>query len=174
MLGLVELSALHPPQRRPETVHAEAELQDVVRLGGVDELRPDDPGVLEERLLHHRPQGVGFEGDVVVAEQVVRRAEDDVARRVRARAETRVLPQPGDVEARRDRRDAGRERLNAGGVDDERRQVRVVLRRERGKTRLEPRSRIGGDDDGDDRWRLILRHRKLHASRSGTTTLGSR
>ena len=52
-----------------ETVHAEAELPDVVRLGGVDELRPDDPGVLEERLLHHHPHGVWFGGDVVVAEQ---------------------------------------------------------------------------------------------------------
>ena len=174
VLGLVELPALDPAHRRAEAVHVQAELQDTVRLGLVDELRADDPGVRAHRLFDHHPNGVAIEDDVVVAEQVVGRAVHDVARRVRTRAETGVLLEPDDVEARRDRGDAGREGLAACRIDDERRQVRVVLRQKRAQAPLEPRSRIGGYDDGDDRWRVILRHRRLHASRGGATTLECR
>ena len=74
VLGLVELPALDPAHRRAEAVHVQAELQDAVRLGLVDELRADDPGVRAHRLFDHHPNGVVIEDDVVVAEQVVGRA----------------------------------------------------------------------------------------------------
>ena len=47
-----------------------ADLEQALGLVPVDQLGPDDAGVGAERLLHEGADGVGLEGDVVVAEQV--------------------------------------------------------------------------------------------------------
>ncbi len=138
VLGLVELTSLDAAHRSPEAVDTEAELEDVVGFVRVDELRPDDARVLTERLLDHSSDGITREDDVVVAEEEVRRAFDDAAYRVGARAEASVLLEAADIETRRDLSDTRGERRFARGVDDEHGEIRVVLLPQRLETGLEP------------------------------------
>ena len=67
MLLLIELAALGDGGEHAGLVDVHADLEQAVGVVPVDELGADDAGVRPERLLDEGADGVGLEGDVVVA-----------------------------------------------------------------------------------------------------------
>src|SRR5262249_18031125 len=132
-----------------EPVDAAPDLEQHVRLVGVDQLRADDARVRPERLLEQVPDRSGIELHVVVADQEKVRVPDHGQRLVRGASEpgTRHLPHG---RLREDAPDAVSGVVVGRGVDHEDGEARVVLAPERLQRRLEPRSRVPGDDDGGD------------------------
>ena len=93
----------------------------------------------------------GKQGHVVVAEEVVVGAVDHGPHLVGDRPVALGGLEAADVGGRQHRRHPGGQILGAGVVEDQHRQLRIVLRSERGQRLLEPRTGIVGDDDGDHR-----------------------
>jgi hypothetical protein len=116
----------------------------------VGELGADEAGVGPGRLLDQRGDRARGEGDVVVAQQQVAGALDGLHHLVGGGAEAGV----GVDAAHEGRRAGGRHPLGrvvlAARVDDQDREVGVVLGRERAKAVLEPRAGFVGHHDRDD------------------------
>jgi hypothetical protein len=149
VLLLVELAPLDRSDCDADLVGAQAHLQQPARVIPLDQLRPHDRGVGAERLLEQQADGVGIRRHVVVAEDVVRRALDDGEDLVGRGGEAGVAADPPHERAGRGGGDPGRH-VSVAHVDDQDRQVRVVLHAEGRQRLLEPRAGIAGDDDGDD------------------------
>ena len=121
-----------------------------------DELRSDDAGVRAVQLLDEGADGVGVEGDVVVAEAeepVV--ALDEAQHLVGGDAEAGVGAERAHEGVGQVVRDQRGEVVAVGvdglaGEQEQRVQVGVVLAGERLERLLEPGSRVVDDDDRDD------------------------
>ena len=117
----------------------------------VDELRSDHAAVGAERLGHQRRDGVGGQSDVVVEEQVERRALDRDEHLVRRRGEATVDLEALDEGGRQDLGDAPGRVGAAAVVDDQHREALVVLVGQRLEGVLEPVARIRRDEHRDHR-----------------------
>jgi hypothetical protein len=94
-----------------------------------------------------------LERDVVVEKEEEPRALDEADRLVRGRAEAGVGADDADDRRRHLPPDAGDQRLVevVAGQEEDRAQVRIVLRGEASEHLVEPRTRFMDDDDGDNR-----------------------
>ncbi len=129
VLFLVELTRLD--QAAPDHAHlvrGGPDREQPVRLVPLHVLGAGDPGVGAEGLLDQEPHGVGGERHVVVAEQVVGRPLDQLEDLVGGPAEAHPLVEALDVRAGQRLGDEAGRVAEARGVDDQDRQVRVVLR----------------------------------------------
>ncbi len=177
VLLLVVLPRLGDRVDLAEAVEAEADVLEDARIVPRHELGADETGVGAVQLLDQEPDGVGLEGDVVVAdaeEAVV--ALDEAEHLVGGDAEPGVGAQRAHEGVRQARRDQ-RGEVGAIGVDgvageqEERVEVRVVLVDERFERLLEPGTGTVDDDDGDDRRRE--RGVGLHGAARLSPTLGA-
>ena len=126
-----------------------AHLEQAAGVVPVDQLRADDAGVRAEGLLDERPDGVGLEGDVVVAEHVERGPLDQLGDQVGRGAEPGVGDRGGGRAPGAARGDALGGVVVAGGVDDQHGQVGVGLVGEALERLLEPVAGVVGDQHGD-------------------------
>ena len=133
----------HPHREQPQ------------RVVPLDELRADDAGVRPEGLLDELANRGGLERHVVVEEAEEPRALDELQRLVRGRSEPRVGVEPADVGPGKPGGDRCGHVPVAPRVDDEHREVRVVLSGERGQQLVEPCAGIVGNQHGDDRRRRL-------------------
>ena len=150
VLLLIDLVGLDARERDAIVVDRHADLEEDLRMVVIDDLRTDDAGVRAIRLFDHDPDRVRVEHDVVVAEQEERRAFDRAQRLVGGGREPSIGAQPADVGIRHRGRDPGGRVVRRAVVEDEDRERRVVLERERVDGLFEPRPTLVGDDDGDD------------------------
>ena len=174
VLGLVELARLDARHRRPEAIDPEADLQQAVRLVPLDVLRPDDARIGAVGLLHQPPHGVRGRGDVVVADEQVGGALGGAHDGVGCGGEAAPLLDAVLVGVRQHGGDAALEGRRAAVVDDQHVEIGVVLAGQRREPVLEPRSRVGGDHNGYDRWGLLLRHQACHATAPSDTPRSAR
>ena len=151
VLALVELAPFGDGRGRTELVDVETDLQEPRRVMPVDELRTDDAGVEAHRLFHQHLHGVGIEGDIVVTQEVERRALDHAEHRVGRRAVPVVRRQPPDEGLRQDPPDPRAGILGAGGVDHEHGEAGIALRRQPGERLVEPAPGVVGDHHRDHR-----------------------
>ncbi len=158
VLFLVEFAPLDDRRAHTGLVRGLADGEQAAGVVPLDHLGRGDPRVGPERLLHHRPDRRRRQCDVVVAERVERRALDDFEHLVGGRAEAGVVLEQADVHVGIHGRHPLRDAVLAGrrgvaiGVDDQDRQVRVVLGGERLQALLEP-------------WRRLVRHHHGHDRR---------
>jgi len=151
VLGLIQLARLC--QRRGETVGVDR-VADGSQLGGpvpVDELGTDDAGVGPERFGHQRRHRALAEAYVIVEDEVEGRSLDRHEHLVRCGGEPSVGVEALHERGRQDVGDALGRIVLARVVQDEHRQVLVVLRRDRLERVLEPVTGIRGDEHGHHR-----------------------
>ncbi len=154
VLLLVELARLDAGVRPSEPVDRPSDLEQHVGVVGGHELGPDDACVRPERLFDEQAHGGRIEREVVVTDQEEARPRDRGQRLVRRAAEAGVRidrPHEGPGQGRGDAGGGVDARV---GVDDEHREVGVVLGPEGGERALEERAGVPGDDDGHDGRRL--------------------
>jgi hypothetical protein len=94
---------------------------------------------------------VGEQRHIVVAHQEVVGAVHHRPHLVDGGTEAPVLVETADIGGRQDCGDPGREVLVTPRVEDQHGQLRIVLCGDRSQRLVEPRARIVGDDDSDDR-----------------------
>ncbi len=151
VLTVVDLVGVDPLHHRTGLVHGHAHVDQALGVVPADHLGRHHPGVGPERLFDQQVDGVREQGDVVVAQQVVGRPVDHGAHLVDGGAEATVLLEPTHVGGGED---GGHPRgyvLGTGRIQHQDRELRIVLRGQRGQRLFEPRTGIVGDDDGDDR-----------------------
>ena len=151
VLAVVDLVGVHTVDDCATLVDGHAHVDQAIGVAPAHDLRRHDAGVRAERLFHQEVDRVGKERDVVVAEHVVRGAVDHRADLVDRGPEAAVLLEPADVCGRQYGCHPGGEVIVAGRVENQHRELPVVLGGERGQGLFEPRARVVGDDDGDDR-----------------------
>jgi hypothetical protein len=151
VLPVVDLVGLDPLDHRSGLVHGHAHVDQALGVVPAHHLGRHHPGVGTERLFDQEGDGVGEQRHIVVADQVVGGAVHHLADLVEGGTEAPVLLEPADVRGREHRRHPGGHVLPAARVEDQDGQLRILLRSERGQRLFEPRARIVGDDDGDDR-----------------------
>ena len=130
VLTVVDLARLHAVDDSATLVDRHADVQQPRRVVPTDQFRSHDAGVGPERLLHHDVHGVGVRGDVVVAEQQQRRAAHHREHFVGRGAEALVRRHHPHKRPRKHTCHARRGIHRARRVQDEDRQLRVVLRGE--------------------------------------------
>ena len=157
---------IHTVDDRPALVDRHADVEQLARVVPADQLRRHDSGVGPEGLLHQDVDGVGVRGDVVVAEQQQRRPLHHRQDLVGAGPEPPVDREPAHEGAREHRRHHRGGVDGAGRVEDQHRQLGVVLGGEGPQRLLEPFSGVARDDHGDDR-----RSNGLHQGREATRPL---
>ncbi len=151
VLFLVDLARFDAGVRRPEAVDGPTHLEQHLGVLGAHELRAQDAGVRPVPLFHQEPHRGRIEHDVVVTQQEEGGTLDRVERLVGSVGEARAVREATDEGAREHLGDAGGGVVDRAAVDDEDREVVVVLLREAGERVLEPRTRVAGDHDGHDR-----------------------
>ena len=151
VLPVIDLVGVHTIDDRAALVDGHPDVDQPLGVVPAHDLRRDDPGVRPERLLDQEVDRVGQERDVVVAEEVVGGAVDHRADLVDRGPEASVLVEAAHVRGRQHRGHPGGEVAGAGRVEHEHRELPVILGGERGQGLFEPRARIVGDDDGDNR-----------------------
>ena len=151
VLGLVELAGLR--QRRAEAVDVDrvADRPEPLRVVPVDDLRADDAAGRPEGLGDERGDRVGLERHVVVHQQVERRPLDRGEHLVRGRREPLVGVEPLHEGRREHIRDAFGGVGPSAVVDDEDREVLVVLIGQGLERAFEPVARVLGDEHRHDR-----------------------
>ena len=127
MLAVVDLVGLHPLDDGPALVHAHSHVDQELWVVPAHDLGGHDAGVRAERLLDEEVDGIGVQGDVVVADQVVGGAVDHRAHLVDRRTESAVLVEPAHVRRGEDGCHPGREPFGGAGVQDQDGQLSVVL-----------------------------------------------
>ena len=115
--------------------------------------------------------GVGRRGHVVVAEEKVRCPFDHGERLVGTGPEAPVDPQPADERPRKLSSNRAGGILGAAGVEDEDRELGVLLGGEGAQGLDEPGSRIARDDDGDDRGGQGVQLRRRRGARHQSSNL---
>ena len=151
VLAVVDLVGLDPLHHRTALVHGHPHVDQAFGVVPAEHLGRDHPGVGTERLFDQQGDGVGEQGHVVVAHQVVGSAVHHLADLVDRGPKAPVLFESADVGGGQHGRHTGCHVLRAACIEDKDRQLRIFLRSERGQRLFEPRTRIVGDDDGDDR-----------------------
>ncbi len=151
VLAVVDLVGLHPLHHGSTLVRGHPDMEQPFGIVPADHLGRDDPGIGPERLLHHQVDGVGKQRHVVVAQEEVVGAVHHGPDLVDGGAESPVVLEVSDVGGREDGGNTGSEVLLTPRVQDQHGELRIVLCGDRGERLLEPRTRIVGDDDSDDR-----------------------
>ncbi len=164
VLAMVDLTLEDPVDDGAGLVATHADVEQDARVVPVDELRRDDPGVGAERLLDQLVDGVAVQGHVVVAQQVEGGALDHAQRLVGGGG---VAGAPGEMADEGVGEDPahplGDLRAVLARVEDQDRQLLVVLRRQGGERLFEPGSGVGRDHDGDHRRHLgVHQHLGVH------------
>jgi hypothetical protein len=146
VLLLVELAPLHQRHGVAGVVDALADLEQARGVVPAHELGPDDRRVGAVRLLHQHPHGVRGRVHVVVAHEEEGGTVDDVEDVVGGRPVAGVVLQPPHEGAGGALGHPPLDLGLAGGVDDQDRQVRVVLLGQGRHRLLEPRPRVARHD----------------------------
>ena len=151
VLLLVELTRIDAGVGRTEPVDGAPDVEEHLGVVGAHELRAHDAGVRAVRLLDEHTHRGRVEHDVVVAEQQERRVLRDRERLVGRGREPRAGVEPPHEGARELGGHPCRGILVGPAVDDQEREVGVVLVDEAGEGVLEPWPGIAGDHDRGDR-----------------------
>ena len=139
-LLLVEIASFDVGGGLPVAVGADTHGEQPPMVAPLDDLRADDPGVGAEGFLDEETHGIGFETHVVVADQMERRTLDRDQRLVRSGGETRVGVESAQMRVGQHPHhplaDLGT--IGAGGIDEKRGELRIILRGDTRERLLEP------------------------------------
>ena len=151
VLFLVEFTALHLGRLEAELVHRRAHADEVVGVAPLDQLGSHDAGVGPKGLADHGLDGVGLEADVVVEEEVEDTTFDGTQHLVGSLGEGGVAVHPPHESAGHVLGRPGSHVFETVRIDDEDRQVLIVLRRQALHEIVELRARVTGGNDGHHR-----------------------
>ena len=141
VLTVVDFARIDPVDHGSPFVHRHADMEQPAGVVPAHQLRGHDPGVRPVGLLDQKVDGVGCGGHVVVAEEEVGRPLDHGEDLVGARPEAAVLSQQAHECPRKLRRHNGRRILGTSGVEDQDRQLGILLGGEGAQRLGEPGSR---------------------------------
>ena len=150
VLLLVELAPFDQRVGDPDTVHGQPDVGQPLGPLPLDQLRAHDAGIGAHGLFDEESHGVGVGSGVVVAEQEERRPLHRHQGLVGSLREPDRL-QPAHVGVGYDRPHPRLQVAARPGVDDQHREVRIVLGAQSGEGLLQPVARVTGDDDGHHR-----------------------
>ncbi len=152
VLLLVELPGFDAGVGTAEPVDGPADLEEDLGVVGVDELRADDAGVGAVRLFQHDADRTRVENDVIVTKEEKGGTLDRRQRLICRAREADALGQALHVRAGQHVGDARRRVVVGRHVDDEDREIRIVLGSQRPQRVVEPGLRIARHDNRGDRW----------------------
>ncbi len=127
VLAMVDLIDVDPVHHGAALVDHHPHMDQALGVVPAHHLRRDHAGVRSERLFHHQMDGIGEEGHIVVADEVVRGPFHHGAHLVHRGPEPSVFLEASHVGGGEHGGHPGGQLPGTAGIQDQDRQLRVVL-----------------------------------------------